>query len=94
MILVTFQMGARMSKKQIRLSLDVSPELNNMIDEMAEKTNSSKSDVLRKSIVLLKIAVQENEKGNNLAIVDKDQKILKEIVGLFSVRPSDRRVGK
>ena len=72
-----------MSKKQIRLSLDVSPELNNVLDEMAEKTHSStKSEVLRKSIALMEVAVQEKERGNHLVVVDKDQKILKEIVGV------------
>lgn len=71
-----------MSKKPIRLSLDVSPELNSVLDEMAEKTHSSKSEILRKSIALMEVAVQEKEKGNHLGIVSKDQKILKEIVGL------------
>ena len=71
-----------MSKKQIRLHLDVSPEFFYAIDEIAKKTHSSNSDVLIKSIALMEVAVQEKEKGNHLGVVDKDQKILKEIVGL------------
>lgn len=71
-----------MSKKQIRLSLDVSPGLNNVIDDMAKKTHSSKSEVLRKSIALMEVAVQEKTRGNHLGVVDKNQKIIKEIVGL------------
>lgn len=67
--------------RSIRLSLDVSPELNNILDEMAEKTCSSKSDILRKSIALMEVAVQEKEKGNHIGIV-KDQKVIKEIIGL------------
>jgi hypothetical protein len=67
----------------MRFLLDVSPELNKMLDNMAEKTHTgTKSDVLLKSIVLMDVAIQEKEKGNHLAIVDKDQKIIKEIVGL------------
>lgn len=69
-------------KKPIRLSLDVSPELNNVLDEIAKRTHSSKSQVLRKSIALMEVAVQEKENGNHLGIVSSDQKILKEIVGL------------
>jgi len=71
-----------MSRKQIRLSLDVSPELNNMLDDMAEKTHASKSEVLRKSITLMEVAVQEKSKGNHLGVVGKDQKIIKEIIGI------------
>lgn len=66
----------------VRLSLDVSSELNTMLDEMAEKTHSSKSELLRKSIVLMEVAVREKEKGNHLSVVSNNQKIIKEIVGL------------
>jgi predicted transcriptional regulator len=71
-----------MTTKPIRLSLDVSPELNSILDKMAQKTHSSKSEVLRKSIALMEVAIQEKDKGNHLGVVGKDQKVLKEIVGL------------
>jgi len=71
-----------MNSRSIRLSLDVSPELNKVLDDMALKIHSSKSEVLRKSIALMEVAVQEKEKGNHLGIVGKDQKLVKEIVGL------------
>lgn len=70
-----------MSKKPIRLSLDVSEELNSVLDDMAEKTHSSKSEVLRKSIALMKVAVDETEKGNHVGII-KNQQVIKEIVNL------------
>lgn len=71
-----------MSNKSIRLSLDVSSELNNALEEVANKTHSSKSDVLRKSIVLLEMAVKEREKGNHLGVFNSNNEIVKEIVGL------------
>ena len=71
-----------MTTKPIRLSLDVSPELNSTLDDIAEKIHASKSEVLRKSIALMEVAVQEKEKGNHLGVVGRDQKIVKEIVGL------------
>jgi len=70
------------SSNKVRLSLDVSSELNDTLDSMAERTHSSKSDVLRKSIALMEVALQEREQGNHLSVVSKDQKIVKEIVGL------------
>ena len=66
----------------IRLSIDVSPELNHLLDEMAEKTHSSKSDLLVKSIALMRVAVQEIENGNYLGILNKEEKLLKQIVGI------------
>lgn len=71
-----------MSGKQVRLSLDVSQELNNMLDEMAEKTHSSKSEILRKSIALMGVAVTEKSKGNHLSVVSQNDQVIKEIVGL------------
>jgi len=67
---------------KIRLSLDVSSELNETLDAMAEQSHSSKSDILRKSIALMGVALQEKERGNHLSVVSSDQKIIKEIIGL------------
>ena len=70
------------SNEKVRLSLDLSPELNNMLEAMANDSHSSKSDVLRKSIVLMEVALKEKSLGNHLSVVSQDQEILKEIVGL------------
>lgn len=37
-----------MNEKSIQLSLEVSAELNNTLDEMAKKTHSSKGEILKK----------------------------------------------
>jgi len=71
-----------MSAEKVRLSLDVSPELNRMLDELATKIHGTKSDVLRKAIVLMELAVQAKEKEQKLGIIDKDRHVVTEIVGL------------
>lgn len=71
-----------MSKKNVRLSLDVSSELNETLDRMAKDTNASKSDVLRKSIALFEVAIAEKKKHNHIGVFDKNDKIIKEIVGI------------
>lgn len=71
-----------MSEKSVRLSLDVSIELNQVLDSMAEKIHSSKSEVLRKSIALMEVAIDAKTHGNYLGVVNKNQEIIKEIVGL------------
>lgn len=70
-----------MIRKSVRLSLDVSRELNDSLDKMAEETHSSKSEVLRRSIILMDLAVQEKMAGNHLSVVNKNKKVIKEIVG-------------
>lgn len=70
-----------MSKKSVRLSLEVSEELNEALDRMAETMHSSKSDVLRKSVALIDLALREKNNGNHLGVFNNDQKIVKEIIG-------------
>lgn len=70
-----------MGKNHVRLSLDVSSELNNILDKVASETHSTKSEVLRKSIALLEMALREKKVGNHLGVFDEKQKIVKEIVG-------------
>ncbi len=68
---------------RIRLSLDVSHKLNDLLTKTASKVGGSKSDVLRKAIVLMSIAVDAQEEGKVLGIADNaNQPISKQIVGL------------
>ncbi len=71
-----------MSADKVRLSLDVSPELNRTLDELALKIHGTKSDVLRKAIVLMELAVQAKDQQQKLGIIDKDHQVITEIVGL------------
>lgn len=66
----------------VRLNVNITDELNQRLDQMAEKSGSSKSDLLRKAIVLMDLAVNENAKGNVLAVTDKNHHVLREIVGV------------
>ena len=70
-----------MSEK-VRLSLDVSEHLYKEIEHMAEETGSTKADILRRALALMKVAVDEKQKGHRLGILDKDRKVLTEIIGL------------
>jgi metal-responsive CopG/Arc/MetJ family transcriptional regulator len=66
----------------VRLNVNITDELNRRLDQMSEKSGSSKSDLLRKAIVLMDLAVNENAKGNVLAVADKSHHVLREIVGV------------
>ena len=69
-------------QKPIRLSLDVSDELNNLIHQLAKETNSTKSDVLRRAVTLLSVAVDAKRQGKKIGIAERDQPLTTEIIWL------------
>jgi predicted transcriptional regulator len=69
-------------EETIRLSLDVSPELNETLNTLAAKLHSTKSDVLRKAIALLEVAVRAKEEHKKFGVAAADQTLETEIVGL------------
>lgn len=68
--------------KTVRLSLDVSVELNKLISQLAKETNSTKSDVLRRAVTLLNIAVDAKQQGKKIGIAERDQPLATEIIWL------------
>jgi predicted transcriptional regulator len=74
--------GRANARAEVRLSLVVSPELNETLEELAERSHSSKSDVLRKAIALFDVAAQAKQKDQRIGILDRDDKVVKEIVGI------------
>ena len=71
-----------MSAEKVRLSLDVSPELNQVLEDLAAKIHGTKSDVLRKAIALMEVEVDAKEKHQKLGIMDENRQLVTEIVGL------------
>ena len=67
---------------KVRLTVDVSPELNETLDQLAENAHLTKSEILRRAIALIKVAAQAHEKGQKLPLIDKDQQPLTEILGI------------
>lgn len=69
-------------KEMVRLSLDVSVELNTLINQLATETTSTKSDVLRRAVTLLSVAVEAKRQGKKIGIAEKDQPLATEIIWL------------
>ncbi|CAA9540542.1 MAG: hypothetical protein AVDCRST_MAG73-1882 [uncultured Thermomicrobiales bacterium] len=60
---------ATRGRDRVRLSLDLSPELNARLEEMVGQTNASnKSEVLRKALVLMDVAVEAKGQGEKLYV--------------------------
>jgi len=69
-------------KEKIRLTLDISPETNVIIEELAETIGGTKSEVLRRAIALMKFVADARSEGKRFGIAEKGQPLVAEIIGL------------
>ena len=68
---------------RIRLSLDISQDLYNVLAITSSKACISKSEVLKKAIVLMHVVVEAEEQGKVIGISDSiTETIYTQIVGL------------
>lgn len=70
-----------------RMSVNLSPEMEALIEETAKAENISKSEVIRKAFALLQISETEKKKGRSIGIISEDSKshemkVVGKIVGL------------
>lgn len=72
---------------KIHLTLDLSPELNQILEELANKIGASKSDVLRQAITLMQVMVTAKEETQKLGLPEADQLIANEIIFSFTQKP-------
>jgi predicted transcriptional regulator len=65
-----------MSTETVKMSLHMSSEMNERLEKIAAEVHTTKSDVLRRAIFLMDVAVDSRRRGNKIAIVDQaDHKI-------------------
>lgn len=70
-------------ENKVKLTLELAPEVNEILESLAEMMHTNKSDVLRRGIALLKVAAQAKQDGQKLGVATPDQPLTKEIIGLF-----------
>jgi predicted transcriptional regulator len=66
---------------KIRVSIDISPELYSKLQSLARDIRGTKSDVLRKSIALMDVAVQARKEGKKIGFADRSEQLITEIIG-------------
>ena len=65
---------------KVRLSLDLSPLANDILEQVASNQHTTKSDVLRKAIGLIKVADDARQGNRRIGVMDNN--VFSEIVGL------------
>lgn len=68
--------------ENVRLSLSVSPELNEKLEQMATSSHTTKSEILRKAIALFDVVTEAKSEKKRFGILDQDKQLLTEIVGI------------
>ena len=70
------------AKATVRLSLDMSPEANALLEQLAAAGGTTKSQVMRKAIALFHLATQAQLDGQQVAVLDRNKNLVKEIIGI------------
>lgn len=66
----------------VRLNVNITEELNTRLDALAAQSGTNKSELMRKAIALIDLAVTESKQGHRLGILDEKRHVLREIVGI------------
>ena len=67
-----------------RLNIQFTDTQKQSLDEMAVELGTTKAGVLKTALSLLKVAIQEREQKNHIAVT-RDGKVVKEIVGILDI---------
>jgi len=73
----------KMAQPKVRLNLQMSNELNSLLEMIADDAGSNKSEVIRQALALMKFAHEAKQKGKHLGVVSDPDKLDVEIVGLL-----------
>ncbi|MBX9258179.1 DNA-binding protein [Desmonostoc muscorum CCALA 125] len=75
-------MTVQIKNERIQINLDLSPEFYETISNLAQKINGDNAEVLLKAIALLEVAVEAKQKGKHIWIVDENQNLETEVIGI------------
>ena len=70
---------------KVRLNLDVSPEIAEFLDTLAQENATTKTDVMRRAIALLKVAHDEKKRHRSMGFVSeaRDDVLETKVVGVL-----------
>ena len=68
---------------KVRINLQVSAELNDLLESIAKDSGSNRSEVIRQALALMKVAHEAKKKGKHIGLVSDADRLETEIVGLL-----------
>lgn len=73
-----------MGKKKVgvRVTIDLSPKLNKVIEGIADETDTTKSNVFRKALALMEIASDARRRGLHFGVTSNPDNLDREVIGI------------
>ena len=69
---------------KVRMNLEVSKELAEFLDELAQSEDTTKTEIVRRALSVLKAYKQQKAKGrNHIGFTDDPSKLAAELVGIL-----------
>lgn len=75
-------MDAKKRSATVRISLDMSPEANDLLERLATENGTTKSQILRRAVALYHVAHEAKLAGKSVGVFDKDRNVVTEFLGL------------
>lgn len=72
----------RPTKEKIRVSLDLTPEMKEVIDDLADRDGTSQAVLLRKAIAVLKTLKDAEREGKTPALIDTKSGDVSRLIGI------------
>jgi metal-responsive CopG/Arc/MetJ family transcriptional regulator len=72
-----------MSGEKVRFELQVSQELSQVLDDIAESSGGNRTDVIRQALALMLVAHNARKDGRHIGLVSDRTKLDTEITGLL-----------
>jgi predicted transcriptional regulator len=69
------------AKDRVTLKIEISPELDDLLKELAEEANVTMADIFRHGIALYLVAVEAKKQGLQLGVVGPEQDVLLKVEG-------------
>ena len=71
------------AEKRPRINVEVPLSVNESVARLTAQLDITKTELLRRAITLMELAVCEIGKGNQLTVADKDMKVVTRIIGIW-----------
>ncbi|MDF5734194.1 MAG: DNA-binding protein [Nostoc sp.] len=75
-------MTTQEKNQRIQINLDLSPELYETLNNLAQHINGDNAEVLLKALALMEVAVEAKQKGKHIWLADDNQNLETEIIGI------------
>lgn len=72
-----------MKSAKLRMNVQISQELVELIDGIAEEAEVNRTDVIRQALALMKVAHDAKKRGKHIGLASDPDKLDSEIVGVL-----------